>query len=91
VQTQGFKNFDPLANVFVRNLAKEVTQNQLYKMFEAFGPIQSAKLQTFPDGGSQGFGYIQFERPEHAAAAIEGLNGTSVQGKSIELALHKKK
>lgn len=25
VQTQGFKNFDPLANVFVRNLAKEFT------------------------------------------------------------------
>ena len=39
VQTQGIKNFDPLANVFVRNLAKEVTQNELYKMFEVFGPI----------------------------------------------------
>jgi len=25
VQTQGFKNYDPLANVFVRNLAKEFT------------------------------------------------------------------
>jgi len=25
VQTQGFKNFDPLGNVFVRNLAKEFT------------------------------------------------------------------
>ena len=39
VQTQGIKNFDPLANVFVRNLTKEVTQNELYKMFEVFGPI----------------------------------------------------
>ena len=27
VQTQGIKNFDPMANVFVRNLAKEFTQN----------------------------------------------------------------
>jgi RNA recognition motif-containing protein len=39
IQTQGSKNFDPKANVFVRNLAKEVTQEQLYKMFADFGPI----------------------------------------------------
>jgi RNA recognition motif-containing protein len=49
---------DPKANVLVRNIALEVTQQELYDAFVKFGPIRSCKLEMFPDGKSRGFGYI---------------------------------
>lgn len=49
---------DPKANVLVRNIALEVTQQELFDAFVKFGPIRSCKLEMFPDGKSRGFGYI---------------------------------
>ena len=62
---------DPKANVLVRNIALDVTQQQVFDMFKKYGGIKSCKLEMYPDGKSRGFGYIQFESEEAAANAIE--------------------
>jgi len=87
---QGEKSFDNRANVFVRNLAKQTNQQTIFNTFKSFGTIQSCKLQTFSDGTSKGFAYVQFKEPEAAEKAIEALNGTSLDGKEINVMLHQK-
>ena len=41
---QGEKNFNPKANIIIRNLSKTVTQNDVYQAFSKFGKIHSCKL-----------------------------------------------
>lgn len=59
-------SFDQQANVLVKNLDKEVTQEQLYNKFKEYGKILSTKLEKFPNGESRCFAYIQFENQEDA-------------------------
>ena len=61
---------DPKANVLVRNIDTEISQQQLFETFSKYGGIKSCKLETYPDGKSRGFGYIQFENPDTAEKAI---------------------
>ena len=55
------QGFEDKANIIVRNLSIELSQSDLCKHFEKYGKIKSLKLETFPNGKSRGFCYIQFE------------------------------
>ncbi len=79
------------ANVYVRGLPKEATQEHLHKLFQEFGTILSTKIETFNDGSSRGFGYVQFETEEVAKAAIEKTNDSIFMEKKIEVCIHSKK
>ena len=79
---------DPKANVLVRNISLEVTQQELYDTFAKFGGIRSCKLEMFPDGKSRGFGYIQFENAETADKAIEESGDIEFNGKPVEVLAH---
>lgn len=48
------------ANLLVKNIEKDVTQQELFEAFKPFGEIVSCKLETYPDGKSRGYAYIQF-------------------------------
>lgn len=70
-------------NVYVKNLPLEFTQKDLENLFSKYGDITSSMLpapQTGEDGTekSKGFGFINFNSPEAAAAAVEGLNGFEI-------------
>ena len=80
--------FDAEANLIVRNLVKDVKQKEVYDMFKKFGSITSCKLESFTDGQSRGFCYIQYSKGEEAQAAIAEMNGKEVQEKKIEVMLH---
>lgn len=56
-----------------------------------FGHIISCRLQCDAAGQSQGFGFVQFEQPEQALAAIEKLDGSDFHGKPLQVMLHKRK
>ena len=51
---------DEKANLLVKNIEKDVTQQELFELFKPFGHIVSCKLETYPDGKSRGYAYIQF-------------------------------
>lgn len=84
-------DFDSAANVLVKNLPKEMAQNQLYEVCKAFGTIVSCKLEVNKDGSSRMFGYIQYANKEQATSAIEKLNGSTQMGKEIQAIPHSKK
>ncbi|KAK9890487.1 hypothetical protein WA026_010568 [Henosepilachna vigintioctopunctata] len=79
-------------NVYVKNFGEELSEDQLRQMFEQFGTITSYKIMSKDDGKSKGFGFVAFETPEAAEAAVEALNGKElVEGKVLYVGRAQKK
>lgn len=57
-------------NVFVRSVPKDVTHEQLHKIFSQFGPIKSLKISLNGDYSSRGYGFICFENSDAATKAL---------------------
>ncbi|KAL1212459.1 Polyadenylate-binding protein 5 [Cardamine amara subsp. amara] len=65
-------------NVYVKNLPKEITDDELKKSFAKYGEISSAVVMKDQSGNSRCFGFVNFENPESAAIAVERMNGISL-------------
>ncbi|ESQ28031.1 hypothetical protein EUTSA_v10018219mg [Eutrema salsugineum] len=65
-------------NVYVKNLPKEITDDELKKTFGKYGDISSAVVMKDQSGNSRCFGFVNFESPEAAAVAVEKMNGISL-------------
>lgn len=83
--------FNDNANIFVKNIDSKVTQHQLHDDFSEHGSIKSCKLQTWPNGESKGFGFIQYEKEEEAKAAISAMDRKNYHGKQLSVCFFKKK
>lgn len=71
-------------NIYAGNLSYEVTEEDLQAAFEAFGAVTSINIiKDRFSGESRGFGFIEMGSKEEGKAAIDGLNGTQIKGKSI--------
>jgi len=69
-------------NIYVGNLSTDVSEEDLQNAFEAFGKVKSASLIKDRDSGrSKGFGFVEMDSRDEGQAAIEGLNGTELEGK----------
>jgi cold-inducible RNA-binding protein len=70
--------------LFVGNLSYNATQNQLQEMFAAHGPVTEVDLimDKF-SGRPRGFGFVTMETKEGADAAIQALNGKSIDGRAM--------
>ena len=70
--------------LFVGSLPWAVTDQELEDLFKDFGTIISAKVIMDRDSGrSKGFGFVEFEDDDAAKAAMDKLNGTDLQGRTI--------
>jgi RNA recognition motif-containing protein len=70
--------------LYVGNLSYEVTDSDLSKMFEAHGTVESAQVIMDRDTGrSKGFGFVEMKTEQEAQAAIAGLGGQDVGGRSL--------
>ncbi|XP_021285171.1 polyadenylate-binding protein 3 isoform X1 [Herrania umbratica] len=63
-------------NVYVKNLSETITDEDLKKAFGACGTITSAVVMKDQNGKSRCFGFVNFQSPDAAAAAVEKFNGT---------------
>jgi len=71
-------------NIYVGNLAFEVTDEELRQLFAAHGDVQSASVvKDRFSGESRGFGFVEMPARKDAETAIEALNGTDLRGRSI--------
>jgi RNA recognition motif-containing protein len=71
-------------NIYVGNLAYEVTEDELKTAFQAHGTVESARvIMDRNTGRSKGFAFVEMSNSEEAKAAIEALNGTEMSGRSI--------
>ncbi len=70
--------------LYVGNLTYEVTDQDLLKMFEAHGMVQSAQVVMDRDTGrSKGFGFVEMKNDQEAQAAIAALNGKDNGGRAL--------
>lgn len=71
-------------NIFVGNLSKNVTEEELRKAFGAFGHVAFVNIvKDRTNKISSGYGFLQMPEELEAEAAITGLNGTEMKGQSL--------
>ncbi len=71
-------------NIFTGNLSPEVTEEDLRKEFKAFGQVTFVNLVRERFGSvSRGFGYLGMPVQSEAEAAIVGLHGKELKGKTL--------
>jgi RNA recognition motif-containing protein len=71
-------------NIFVAKLNFATTNDGLRQAFEAFGEVTSASVITDRESGrSKGFGFVEMANDGEANAAIEALNETELDGRTI--------
>lgn len=77
-----------MTRLFVGNLPFEVTAVDLRAAFAAYGPVSSADIPVDRgNGGSRGFGFIEMAKQAHALAAIQGLDGAALKGRTINVSV----
>ena len=70
--------------LYVGNLPYTVRDEDLQQAFGDFGSVSSAKVMMERDTGrSKGFGFVEMGSDAEAQAAIEGMNGQSLGGRSL--------
>jgi cold-inducible RNA-binding protein len=73
-------------NIYVGNLSREVTEDELRKAFEAFGQVTSVNvIKDRYSGESRGFGFVEMATKTEGQAAISGLNGTSMKERTLSV------
>ena len=73
-------------NIYVGNLSRDVAEDELRHAFEAFGQVTSASIITDRfSGESRGFGFVEMANKAEAEAAIAGLNGTELKGRTLNV------
>ncbi|KAJ2293989.1 Protein phosphatase PP2A regulatory subunit B, partial [Coemansia sp. RSA 2706] len=78
-------------NVYVKNLDDEVDDEELQKLFGAFGEITSAHVQRGEDGESRGFGFVNFKDHEAACKAVNELHESEYKGQTLYVSRAQKK
>ena len=71
-------------DIYVGNLAQEVTDEDLRQAFAAFGQVTSARVvMDRYSGQPRGFGFVEMPSQVEVVAAIAGLNGKELKGRTI--------
>ena len=70
--------------LYVGNLSYSIRDNDLEQAFGEFGAVTSAKVMMERETGrSKGFGFVEMGTDAEALAAIEGLNGHTLDGRAL--------
>ncbi len=70
--------------LYVGGLPYSVTEDKLQEIFSAHGTVESARVITDRfTGRSRGFGFVEMSSEEEAQKAIDSLNGTDLEGRSL--------
>ena len=70
--------------LFVANISRECTEDELNEVFAACGKIKSLKIIKDRDTGqSRGFGVIEMEDSESGEQAIKELHEKEIHGRKI--------
>jgi cold-inducible RNA-binding protein len=71
-------------NIYVGNLSFDTSERDLEAAFATYGAVTSARIATDRDTNRpRGFGFVEMSNQTEAEAAIAGLNGTDLQGRTL--------
>ncbi|KAF8054824.1 hypothetical protein N665_1312s0016 [Sinapis alba] len=71
-------------DIYVKNLSKSLSDEELEKSFGEFGPTTNCVIireGEVRQGKSRGYGFVSFQNPEDAEKAVEALNGKKFEDK----------
>jgi RNA recognition motif-containing protein len=73
-------------NIYVGNLSREVTEDELRLAFEEFGEVTSANIiKDKYSRESKGFGFVEMPSKDEGQSAIENLNGKELKGRTLNV------
>jgi len=73
-------------NIYVGNLSRETTEDDLRQAFEALGQVESANIiKDKFSGESRGFGFVEMPSKSEAQKAIEEMNGKDLMGRTLNV------
>ncbi len=72
--------------IYVGNLSRELTEDDLRREFEAFGKVESvAIVRDRYSGQPRGFAFVEMPTKSEAVAALAGLKGKVVQERTLDI------
>jgi RNA recognition motif-containing protein len=70
--------------LFVRNISFNTTDGDLSGLFATHGDVLSTRIITDRDTGRpRGFAFVEMSTPESAQAAIQSLDNTQFNGRTL--------
>lgn len=71
-------------NIYVSNLNFHTSNESLKNLFTKYGEVSSANIITDRETGrSRGFGFVEMPNDTEGQSAIDALNGTNFEEKTI--------
>lgn len=78
--------------LFVGSLPWSIDDQALEELFASYGEVTSARVVTDRESGrSRGFGFVEFANAEDAQKAIEALDQSEVEGRTINVSVARPK
>ena len=73
-------------NIYIGNLSRDVSEEDLRQEFQAFGTVESVSIiKDKFSSVSKGFAFVEMPVKEEAEAAITGLKGKELKGRSLDV------
>jgi RNA recognition motif-containing protein len=73
-------------NIYVGNLALDVTEEELREEFKAFGGVTAVSIiKDKYSGQSRGFGFVEMASKAEGEAAIAGLKGKTLKERTLDV------
>ena len=75
-----------MKSLFVGNLDSETTQEELRKLFEAYGQVMQIHIIRDRDSGlPRGFAFVEMTNAAEAEKAIKALNGSILRDRTLSV------
>jgi len=72
-------------NIYVGNLSRDLTEEELRQEFAAFGEVSTVNIIKDKYGGqSRGFGFVEMPSKTEGEAAIAGLKGKALKERTLD-------
>ena len=65
-------------NIYVKNIPEDYDDEELKKLFEVVGETTSIAIMKDEAGKSKGFGFINYDDPDAASAAVDKYDGHAI-------------
>ncbi len=73
-------------NIYIGNLAREVTEGNLLQAFEAFGRVDAIRfIKDKVSNEPKGFAFVEMSAKADEQSAINGLNGKELKGRRLSV------
>ncbi len=73
-----------MTSIYVGNLSYGASEDELNQLFAAHGEVSRVNIVMDRETGrSRGFGFVEMSDESAAKAAIEALNGTEMDGRTL--------